>query len=376
MENHEHELKEATDAIKNIDRNVSERLSGLENDVLAVKRNARLVTGGDQDATGPETKAMAGWLRDGQHEGKALSVTDDGQGVTVRADWSDRIFKLMRESSPMREVATVIGTSKNELEVLVDRDEPASDWIAETGTRTDTAASFLTRHKIPVHEHYALPSVTLDMLDDSEFQIESWLQGKVAARFARQEAAAFIAGNGTGKPTGILDYDIVPDADFTWGADPAAYEIGAIYTGVAGDLAASPDGVDALGEVVDVLKAPYLPGASWLMTRAMRNKMRLMKDSNGALQFQASLDRALPDRLMGYPVRLAEDMPALGDGVVGALFGDFREAYTIADRIGLAVIRDPYSRPGYVRWYVRRRVGGALTNPEAVKALVLGAEPV
>lgn len=366
------EIKEAVETVKNLNETLDTRLSGLERDVMAVKRASRV--GGDLgDDAGAETKAMADFLRGG--ETKALSVTSDGQGVTVRADWSDRIFKLVRESSPMRSVASVIGTSKNEVEVLVDREEPASDWVAETGTRSATAESFLTRHKIAVHEHYALPSATLDMLDDSDFPLEDWLQGKVANRFARQEASAFINGDGSGKPRGILDYGTVADGSFTWGADPSAYEIGAIYTGVAGDLAAIPDGADELADTVDALKAPYLPGASWMMTRAMRNKIRKLKDSDGRFVYQASLDAAIPDRLLGYPVNLAEDMPALADGVVGALFGNFREAYTIAERIGLAVVRDVYSQPGYVRWYVRRRVGGAVTNPEAVKALVLGAEP-
>ncbi|RFU14306.1 phage major capsid protein [Rhodobacteraceae bacterium W635] len=364
----EHELKEAVDTVKNLNETLDTRLSGLERDVLAVKRASRV--GGDLgDDRGAETKAMAAYLRSG--ETKSLSVTSDGQGVTVREDWSDRIFKLVRESSPMRSVASVLGTSKNEIEVLVDREEPGSDWVGETAARTATTESFLTRHKIAVHEHYALPSATLDMLDDSDFDVEGWLQGKVAQRFARQEATAFINGTGTGEPRGIIDYGTIADASFTWGADPSAYQIGAINSGVAGDLPATPNGGDPLMDVVDALKAPYLPGASWMMTRAMRNKIRKLKDSDGRYIYQASLDAAIPDRLLGYPVNLAEDMPALADGAVGALFGNFREAYTIADRVGLAVVRDVYSQPGYVRWYVRRRVGGALTNPEAVKALVL-----
>lgn len=369
----EYELKDAADMVKNLNATLNGRFDSMDKAILAIKRNARL--GGDMgDDTGHETKAMQDFFRRG--ETKALSVTSDGQGVTVRADWSDRIFQLVRESSPMRQVASVIGTSKNEIEVLVDREEPASDWVAETGTRAATAASFMTRHKIAVSEHFALPSATLDMLDDSDYPVEDWLQGKVANRFARQEAAAFIGGDGVGKPRGILDYGFVPDADFAWGANPAAYAIGAIYTGVNGDLPAVPLGADPLADLVDAVKAPYLPNASWMMTRAMRNKIRKLKDADGRFLYQASLDAAIPDRLMGYKVNLAEDMPALVTGAVGALFGDFREAYTIADRIGLAVIRDQVTQPGFVRWYVRRRVGGALTNPEAVKALILGVEPV
>ncbi|PTE18071.1 phage major capsid protein [Phaeovulum veldkampii] len=366
------ELKAAVETVEKLNETIQGRFNGLEREILAIKRSGR-VTGDLGGELGAEAKAMGAYFRNG--ETKALSVTSDGQGVSVRSDWNDRIFALVRESSPMRAVASVIATSKNEIEVLVDREEPASDWIGETGVRAGTAASFMTRHKIAVSEHYALPSATLDMLDDSDFPVEQWLQGKIADRFARQEAAAFINGDGVGQPRGILDYDLVPDDEFAWGADPANYAIGAIYTGAAGALPAMPAGADPLADLVDALKAPYLPGASWMMTRAMRNRIRKLKDADGRFIYQASLDAAIPDRLMGYPVNLAEDMPALADGAVGALFGDFRQAYTIADRIGLAVIRDQLTQPGFVRWYVRRRVGGALTNPEAVKALVLGVKP-
>lgn len=370
------DLKAAAEAVDRIDAMVTQRLTGIEKDVLAMKRSNRFVVGDGPAVTGPETKAMGAYLRHGRIEEKALSVTNDGQGVTVRADWSERTFELVRESSPIRAVANVMQTQKNVIEVLIDRGEPDSAWVAEVSSRASTDASFLTRHAIPVHEHYALPEATLDMLDDSDFPVEEWLQAKVARRFARQEAAAFVSGDGVGEPRGILDYDAVPDADFAWGADPATYQIGAIYSGLSGSIGATAVAAqDNLSDLVDALKGPYLSNASWLMTRAMRNQVRKIKDADGRFIYQASLDAAIPDRLMGYPVLLAEDMPAPAAGVVGMLFGDFREAYTIADRIGLAVIRDPFSRPGFVRWYVRRRTGGALTNPEAVKALVLGAEP-
>lgn len=234
------DLKAAVDAVENMQNLVTQKFAGLENEIVALKRSGRFVGDTAGELIGPETKAMAEFFRG--REAKALSVTSDGQGVSVRADWSDRIFGLVRESSPMRQVASIIGTSKNEIEVLVDRDEPASDWVAESGARAATAASFLTRHKIPVSEHYALPSATLDMLDDSDFPVEQWLQGKVAARFARQEASGFINGDGVGKPRGILNYGVVPDDGFVWGADPALYNIGAIYSGFAGALPAAPSG--------------------------------------------------------------------------------------------------------------------------------------
>lgn len=324
----------------------------------------------------PELKAFIAKGTMPTTERKELSVENNGQGVTVRGEWSDRIFKLVRESSPFRSVASVMQTSSNALEVLVDREEPNSEWTDELSARTKTDASFVTRHPIAVSEHYALPEATLQMLEDSSLDIEAWLQSKIARRFARQEATAFMLGDGIDKPRGILTYDRVPDADHTWGADPDAYTIGATYTGVDGgiDTTDTPQ-ADALFDLVDSLKADYLPGASWMMTRAFRNQLRKLKTSDGHYLYHVSLANDLPDTLLGYPVALAEDMPAPGADEVGALFGNFREAYTIVDRIGLSIQRDSISKPGWVRMFARKRVGGALTNPEAVKALVLGSEP-
>jgi len=304
-------------------------------------------------------------------ETKDLSVTNDGQGVTVRSQWSSTIFDKIRESSPMRQVCGVMSAESNEIEVLIDRDEPNSAWIGELGDRVETDASYLTRQKIAVHEHYAYPMITLQMLEDSQFNAETWLQGKLVNRFSRQEANAFVVGDGAGKPRGILDYGTTPEDSFTWGADPDLYTIGAQYSGADGDISDA----DALFDLVDSLKASYLPGASFLMTRAMRNKIRKLKDTQDRYLLQPSLTAGVPDTLLGYPVALAEDMPNLAADVVGVLFGNFNQAYTIVDRVGVTVQRDSVTKPGWVKYYARRRTGGALTNPEAVKALVLGTQP-
>jgi len=301
-------------------------------------------------------------------ETKDLSVTSDGQGVTVRSEWSNTIFKKIRESSPMRQVCGALSTTSNELEVLIDRGEPNAEWIAELTARAETDTSYLTRQKIVIHEHYAYPAITLQMLEDSQFNAEQWLQDKLITRFARQESNAFMVGDGVLKPRGILDHGIVAESAFTWVADPANYVIGAQYSGVDGGISSA----DPLFDLVDSLKSSYLPNASFLMTRAMRNILRKLKDSQGQYLLQPSLAAGVPDTLLGYPIGLAEDMPALAADVVGVLFGDFSQAYTIVDRIGVTVQRDAVTRPGWVKYFARRRIGGSLTNCESIKALVLG----
>ena len=279
------------------------------------------------DAAKTTDPVLEAWLRKGDTgalEGKAMSISADGQDVTVRGEWSDRIFRLIRETSPVRQAASVMTTNSNSLDVLVDRGEPTSAWVAETGTRSSTNTSFMSRHPIGVHEHYAYPAVTTHLLEDSAFDVEAWLMQKIAARFARQENAAFFGGSGSGEPTGLLTYGTVAEASFTWGADPTAYEIGAQYSGADGTLGSSP--VEVIGDVLDSLKAEYLPGAMWMMPRSVRNLVRDLKDSQGRFYFQPSLSEGVPDRLMGYPVVLAEDMDTPAADTVGMFFGNFGEA--------------------------------------------------
>lgn len=371
------ELKEIGGMVAEIGDKFTESKAQLEarmKRLEAAMSRPGLGSPGDDEA-GAETKAVNLWARGKVAEAKQMSpisIGDDGKDVTVRADWSARIFKKIRESSPVRQVASILETSTNELEVLVDRGEPGSAWVAETGQRADTEASFLTRHTIPVYEHYAYPSVTNHLLEDSSFDVAAWLQGKIGTRFGREESASFINGDGNGKPRGLLDYDRVPDGDFEWKADPAEYEIGAHYAG-----GTSID-IDDLLDVIDLLKVDYLPRAGWMMTRAMRTAIRKLKDSNSRPLLQpavSGVQEGFSETLLGYPIYLAEDMPALEADAVGLLFGDFSEAYTIVDRRGVQVIRDPYTAPGFTKYYVSKRVGGAVTNPEALKAMVLGDEP-
>ena len=375
------ELKQLTDQLNEASENIKSRIAGMESNFEALDsklkqletKGSRPSYGGmhyDESKSDPEFNQF---LTKGHMptDRKELSVTNDGQGVSVRSQWSMDTAKLIHETSPVRQVARNVTTNSNELEILVDRGEPDSAWTGELDPRTATNSEFLTRHKIPVFEHYAYPSLTLQMLEDSAFNVEDWLMDKVTNRFTRQEAAAFVNGTGTGQPKGLLNYGTVKEADFTWGANPATYQLGAQYTGVDGDITDA----DVLFDLVDSVKAGYLPRSSWLMTRAFRNKVRKLKDNQDRYLLQPSLESGVPDKLLGYPVYLAEDMPNLAADVVGALFGSFTDGYTIVDRTGLTVQRDAVTQPGWVKYYVRRRIGGAVTNPEAIKALVLGTEP-
>jgi len=132
----------------------------------------------------------------------------------------------------------------------------------------------------------------------------------------------------------------------------------------------STDGADALITLMHKLKAGYLPKAKWLMPRSVVDVVRKLKDGNSdAYVWQPSLDVENPATLLGFPVIMAEDMPAIASGSLSVAFGNFEEAYTIVDRIGMRVLRDPYTAAPFVKFRCSKRVGGDVVNFDALKLL-------
>lgn len=305
--------------------------------------------------------------RMGAEELKALSVgSDPDGGYTVHPDMSGRITERVFESSPMRSYASVQVISTDALEGMHDNDETGAGWVGETDSRPETDTPELGAWRIPVHEIYANPRATQKLLDDSEVNVEAWLAGKVASKFARVEAAAFVSGNGISKPRGFLTY---PDY-----ASAGVFEHGKIEqfdTGVAGGFAADPNGVDKLLDVQYGLKAPYRSGSNWFFNRSVTAAIRKMQDSDGNYIWIPGATAGMPAQLLGYPIAPFEDMPGMVDDALAVAFGNMREAYQIVDRMGVRTLRDPYTAKPHVQFYTTKRVGGDVVNFEALKLLKL-----
>jgi HK97 family phage major capsid protein len=196
----------------------------------------------------------------GANEKKALSVgTDPDGGYVVHPDMSGAIVTKVFETSPMRAYASIQVISTDALEGLYDLGEASSGWVGETEARSETGTPQLGKWRIPVHELYAKPKATQKILDDAEINMEAWLAGKVSEKFARDEAAAFVSGNGVNKPRGFLTY-----GDGT--TLPGTIE--RINTGANGAFAAAPNGGDVLIDALYGLKAQYRANATWFMNRA------------------------------------------------------------------------------------------------------------
>lgn len=320
---------------------------------------------------GLHRKAFDAYLRGGDDdglrglvlEGKGMSTAVNGDGgYLVDPQTAETIRSVLRGAASIRAVANVVTVEAIAYDVLVDRTDLGSGWTDESSTITETATPTIERISIPLHELTAMPKASQRLLDDSAFDIEGWLAARIADRFARAEAEAFVSGDGTGKPKGFLAHPKVAEDSWTWG------NLGYVATGAAGDFNAT-NPADAIVDLVYALGAGYRGNASFVMNSKTAGAVRKMKDADGRFLWSDGLAAGEPARLMGYPVLIAEDMPDIGAAAYAVAFGDFRAGYTIADRPDLRILRDPFSAKPHVLFYASKRVGGDVSDFAAIKLL-------
>lgn len=343
---------------------VEASISGYQDEIKALQTAMNRHTSGDNEEKGmsKETKerseAFMNFLRKGKEglndmERKALSVqVDSDGGYLVRPEVSAEIVKKVFESSPMRTLASSQTISTDSFEIIEDLGEADADWVGETGARANTATPELAKIIIPVHEMFSNPLATQKILDDAAINLEAWLAEKVSDKFGRTEATSFISGNGVNKPRGILTY-----ANGT-----AMNQIEQISSGSAATLTA-----DGLINLSYALKAAYKSGSAFMLKRASIAVVRKLKDSQNQYLWQPSLQLGQPDMLLGFPMYEADDMEAVGANTLAVAFGNFKASYQIVDRMGIRVLRDPFSNKPYVAFYTTKRVGGGVKNFEAIK---------
>lgn len=287
-------------------------------------------------------------------EMKLLSVDSDQQGgYLVTPEMSSQIIKKVFETSPMRQEATIETIGTDSLEINDDLDEADADWVVERGSRNETDTPNIGQRKIYVHEIYAQPKATQQLLEDASMDIESWLSGKVSDKMMRKENTAFVSGNGVGKPRGFLDY---PAGTTNPG------QIERINSGSASAVTA-----DGLRKMPFQLKGPYLQNAKWYMNRSTISAIAQLTDDQSQYLWQPGLQQNVPMSLVGHQVVRFEDMPNVSSNALPIAFGDMRQAYTIVDRRGIRVLRDPFSSKPFVLFYTTKRTGGDVTNFEALK---------
>ena len=316
----------------------------------------------------PHQKAFNAYLRSGDDDGlrglaieeKALSVASDG-GFLAAPQVAQTVQNTLFSTTSLRRLANVVTIEGSVYEVLVEKGDTGAGWATEAAT-VETGNSQLDRIAIPVHELSAMPKASQRLLDDAAFDVEGWLAERIADRFSRAEANAFLRGDGVDKPRGILSYPTAADATATAG------QIGFVTTGAAGNFAAAAP-MDCLIDLIYALGAEYRNNASFLMNSKTAARIRKMKDADGRFLWTDALTAGQVPQLLGYPVVISEDMPDIAANAFAVAFGDFRAAYTIVERPDLRVLRDPFSAKPHVLFYATKRVGGGVTDFRAVKLL-------
>ena len=307
-------------------------------------------------------------------EGKAVTIASSaGGGYAVPEEISRQIEVLERKFSPVRGLVKVVQAGTSDYKELVNIRGTSSGWVGESGSRSATNTSQL-REVVPTQgELYAYPQTSEWALDDIFFDVEAWLTDEIAQEFAFQEGSAVISGNGTSKPTGMLNTTPVTTAD---AASPL--RAAAAYQFISSDFDTqflAPDGSpagagvtsDSLIDTVYTLNSAYRSGASWIMNSLTTAAIRKLKDRNGQYHWQPGLIAGQPAQLLGYPVATWEQMPDIAVNAFPVGFGDWKRAYVLVDRVGMRITRDNVTSIGFVKFYVRRREGGIVLNNDAAK---------
>ena len=354
--------------VARIDRALTEQKSALDRLALAAQR-APL---GRNAETNEKKAAIGRYMRSGDASAiealqvKSLNAGADAEGGYLAPDETERaIVKAVRDISPIRQIATTREIGSNVFRKPVSIGGAAAGWVGETGARVETAASTIAALDFPTMELYAMPAASQALLDDAVIDVEQWLAEEVQDEFAAQETAAFVAGDGIARPKGFLSYPKVAEAARGQG------EIGYVASGADGAFAANP--ADALLDLIYAPRQSYRANGRFVLNRRTLTQIRKFKDAEGNYLWQPAPDAATPSRLLGYPVTEAEDMPAIAADSYSVAFGDFERGYLIVDRLGIRILRDPYSAKPYVLFYVTKRVGGAVQNFDAIKLLKFAA---
>ena len=276
--------------------------------------------------------------------------TDSEGGYLVPDEYERTLVEALEEENVFRQLAKVIRTSSGDRKIPVVATKGTASWIDEEGAYTESDDSF-GQVSIGAYKVGTMIKVSEELLNDSVFDLESYIAKEFARRIGAKEEEAFFTGDGSGKPLGILAA--------TGGAE----------TGVTATSSTAVT-ADELMDLFYSLKSPYRKKAVWVLNDSTIKAVRKLKDSTGQYLWQPSLVAGTPDTLLGRPVKTSAYMPVIAAGAKTIAFGDF-SYYWIADRQGRSFKRlnELYAANGQVGFLGSQRVDGKLVLSEAVKVL-------
>ncbi|MFZ5690543.1 MAG: phage major capsid protein [Pseudomonadota bacterium] len=376
------ELKDAGDdpneivqkALNDLTKSVDDRLKALEEkgvDPKLIERLDRIEAkvnrpGTDQDGDDEsiEHKAFDVFLRKGREalgadEVKTLRVSDDtAGGYLATPEFVAEVDKNLVQFSPIRAAARVGQTASGSVIIPKRTGRPTGSWVGETEARPGTESTY-GQAEIPVDEMACYVDVSNKLLEDAAIDVSAEVAFDVAEEFGRMEGEAFVMGNGVKKPLGFMS-----DANVAF-----------TVSGSASVIADADGTVDGIIDLMYALHPFYRSRGAFMANGLTIAALRKLKDGDDKYIWQPALVAGQPDTLLGRPIVEAPDMPAIEAGAFPLVFGDFASAFRIYDRVGLSILRDPYSlaTTGCTRFHARKRVGARLVRPEAIRKLKIAA---
>lgn len=360
-----------TDKLDKINAAIEELTTAVD-DQAKIVAAAKLGNGaviGDIKADPEYTAAFKAHMRKGDKAPADIQAamtrgTDADGGYLAPIEWDRTIGEKLKRISPMRGNSRVITISVAGFKKYFSDRNVGSGWVGETASRPATATPQIGVLDFTPGEIYANPAISQQLLDDAAVDLEQWLGDEVDTEFARQEGIAFLAGDGVNKPYGVLTY-------VTGGANAARHPYGAIAvlpTGSATTLTG-----DGFVDLMYDLPSEFAPGAKLYINRASLRVARKLKDGQGNYLWQPAYSEGQPASLNGAPIVEMPDMPVVAAGNIAALYGDMEATYLVVDRVGIRVLRDPYTNKPFVHFYTTKRAGGGVHNPEPMRALKVAA---
>ena len=352
----EDEISELTNEIHRMERREeieAELEKPVSKPIIEKPMNGRLDNGEVKTGRAADSykKAMLSALRSNfRNVSNVLQegVDADG-GYLVPEEYDSRLIDGLKEENIIRKLGHRITTS-GERKINIAATKPAAAWIDEGEALTFSDATF-SQINLDAHKLHVAVKVTEELLYDNAFQLENYIIEEFYKALANAEEDAFINGDGTGKPLGIL-------------AASGGAEVGV--------TAASATAITA-DEVINLvysLKRPYRKNAVFILNDQTIAALRKLKDGNGAYMWQPALVAGEPDKLLGYPVYTSAYMPTVEAGAKTIIFGDL-SYYNIGDRgsRSFAELRELFAGNGMVGFVAKERVDGKLVLPEAIKVL-------
>jgi len=348
-----------TKALSDLQTELGVKIAGLETKTAERldKFEARLNRPAANDNTDPdaaiERKAFESFMRRGEarmqaDEIKALTVGTDADGGYLAPEaFGNELLKKLVEFSPIRAYARVTPIGAAGVKFPRRLTGTAATWVGETDDRTASAPTF-EQVSIAPFEAATYTDVSVQLLEDNVYNLEGELAADFAESFGKAECTAYVKGNGTTAPKGLM----------------TATGIAEVKTGVAADFPTT-NPADVLIGMFHTLPNTHARNGVWAMNRTTLGTIRKWKDTTGRYLVIDPISEGAPLTLLGRPIVEMIDMDDIGASKYPIIFGDM-QGFRIVDRVGLSILRDPFTlaAKGQVRIHARRRTGSEVTHPD------------